>query len=94
MKGWLIGARLLTAVALACAHLLGTDLPAMLITLAGGVWFGYSIRTGRKWISYLATQFALGMLFTLSQDPARAPMWPLDLSACSGSLSVQPGSIC
>ena len=64
-----LGCFLGSAVALLCVHLFGTDLPAMLLTLAGGVWVGYSIQTGREGISYLGTQFTLGMLITLVQGP-------------------------
>jgi uncharacterized membrane protein YccC len=64
-----LGCLLGSAAALLCVHLFGTDLPAMLLTLAGGVWLGYSIQTGREGISYLGTQFTLGMLITLVQGP-------------------------
>jgi uncharacterized membrane protein YccC len=64
-----LGCFLGSATALLCVHLFGTDLPAILLTLAGGVWVGYSIQTGREGISYLGTQFTLGMLITLVQGP-------------------------
>lgn len=64
-----LGCLLGSAVALLCVRLFGTDLPAMLLILAGGVWLGYCIQTGREGISYLGTQFTLGMLITLVQGP-------------------------
>ena len=64
-----LGCFLGSVVALLCVHLFGTDLPATLLALAGGVWVGYSIQTGREGISYLGTQFTLGMLITLVQGP-------------------------
>jgi uncharacterized membrane protein YccC len=41
----------------------------MALTLTAGVWVGYSIQIGREGISYLGTQFTLGMLITLVQGP-------------------------
>ena len=64
-----IGCLLGGALALLCVYLFGTELPALVLTLAAGVWIGYSIQTGHEGISYLGTQFALGMLITLVQGP-------------------------
>lgn len=64
-----LGCLLGSAVAMLCIGFVGTDLPAMVLVLGIGVWLGYSVQIGREGISYLGTQFALGMLITLVQGP-------------------------
>jgi uncharacterized membrane protein YccC len=64
-----LGCLLGGTVALLCLGLFPTELPEMALTLAAGVWVGYSIQIGREGISYLGTQFTLGMLITLVQGP-------------------------
>ena len=64
-----LGCLLGSAVALLSVDLFGTGFAALAITLSAGVWVGYSIQIGREGISYLGTQFTLGMLITLVQGP-------------------------
>jgi len=65
MLGCLLG----SAAAIACIGLSGDHPLAALLALSGGVWLGHQIQTGREGISYLGTQFALGLLITLIQGP-------------------------
>jgi uncharacterized membrane protein YccC len=62
-----LGCLLGGTVALLCVGLFGTGLAATAIILAAGVWVGYSIQIGCEGISYLGTQFTLGLLITLVQ---------------------------
>jgi uncharacterized membrane protein YccC len=68
-----LGCLLGTAVALICVRLFSTDLPTMVIILAGSVWLRYFIQTGREG---LGTQLALGMLITLVQGSGRSRTCP------------------
>jgi uncharacterized membrane protein YccC len=65
-----VGCLLGSIVALICIGLFGTGLPVTTLVLAAGVWIGYYVQTGPEEISYIGTQFALGLLITLVQGPA------------------------
>jgi hypothetical protein len=75
-----LGRLLGSAVALNCVRVLGTDLPAMVLILAGGIWLDYSIQTGREAIpersSSVATQINHG---------------PSSLVACKTKWSMRTG---
>src|SRR5260370_32736668 len=97
MRGCLIGrsaAYWAARTALICVRLLGTDLPGMVLMLAGSVWLDYPIQTGGEAVSYPGTQYALGMLITLVQVPGPITDMPPGWTACSASLSVRPCSTC
>jgi len=64
-----LGCLLGSIVALLCINFFGTGFGTMALTLAVGVWIGYSIQIGQEGIGYLGTQFTLGLLITLVQGP-------------------------
>jgi uncharacterized membrane protein YccC len=65
-----LGCLLGSIVALICMGFFGTGLLATILVLAGGVWVGYHVQAGPEAISYLGTQFTMGLLITLVQGPA------------------------
>jgi uncharacterized membrane protein YccC len=64
-----IGCLLGSAVALASLSVMGDTLLPLLLVLSAGVWVGYHVQNGRNGVSYIGTQFALGLLITLVQGP-------------------------
>jgi uncharacterized membrane protein YccC len=62
-----VGCLLGSAVALASLSVLGNTLLPSLLVLSAGVYIGYHIQNGRNGVSYVGTQFALGLLITLVQ---------------------------
>ena len=63
------GCLLGSAVALASLSALGDTLLPSLLVLSVGVWVGHHVQNGRNGVSYVGTQFALGLLITLVQGP-------------------------
>ena len=63
------GCLLGSGVALASLSALGDTLLPTLIVLSVGVWIGHHIQNGRNGVSYVGTQFVLGLLTTLVQGP-------------------------
>jgi uncharacterized membrane protein YccC len=63
------GCLLGSAVALASLSALGNTLLPSLLVLSVGVWVGYHVQNGRNGVSYVGTQFVLGLLITLVQGP-------------------------
>ena len=63
------GCLLGSAVALASLSALGNTLLPSLLVLSVGVWIGYHVQNGNNTVSYIGTQFALGLLITLVQGP-------------------------
>jgi uncharacterized membrane protein YccC len=63
------GCLLGSAVALASLSALGDTLLPSLLVLSVGVWVGYHVQNGRNGVSYVGTQFVLGLLVTLVQGP-------------------------
>jgi uncharacterized membrane protein YccC len=63
------GCLLGSAVALASLSILGDTLLPSLLVLSVGVWVGYHVQNGRNGVSYIGTQFVLGLLITLVQGP-------------------------
>ena len=64
-----VGCLMGSATAIASIALFGDSFLGLLITLCAGVWLAYHVQTGREGVSYLGTQFALGLLITLVQGP-------------------------
>jgi hypothetical protein len=58
-----------SAVALASLSALGDTLFPSLLVLSVGVWVGHHVQNGRNGVSYVGTQFVLGLLITLVQGP-------------------------
>lgn len=56
-------------VALGSLSALGDTLLPSLLVLSAGVWVGYHVQNGRNGVSYVGTQFVLGLLITLVQGP-------------------------
>jgi uncharacterized membrane protein YgaE (UPF0421/DUF939 family) len=67
-----LGCLLGGAIAVASIALFGDALLPWLLALSAGVWVGYHIQTGREGISYLGTQFSVGLLIVLVQGPGPA----------------------
>jgi uncharacterized membrane protein YccC len=63
------GCLLGSAVALASLSALGDTLFPSLLVLSVGVWVGHHVQNGRNGVSYVGTQFVLGLLITLVQGP-------------------------
>jgi uncharacterized membrane protein YccC len=63
------GCLLGSSVALASLSALGNTLLPSLLVLSVGVWVGYHVQNGRNGVSYVGTQFVLGLLVTLVQGP-------------------------
>jgi uncharacterized membrane protein YccC len=63
------GCLLGSAVALASLSALGDTLLPSLLVLSAGVWVGHHVQNGRNGVSYVGTQFVLGLLITLVQGP-------------------------
>jgi uncharacterized membrane protein YccC len=63
------GCLLGSAAALASLSALGDTLLPSLLVLSAGVWVGHHVQNGRNGVSYLGTQFVLGLLITLVQGP-------------------------
>jgi uncharacterized membrane protein YccC len=63
------GCLLGSVVALASLSALGDTLLPSLLVLSIGVWIGHHVQNGRNGVSYLGTQFVLGLLITLVQGP-------------------------
>ena len=63
------GCLLGSVVALGSLSALGDTLLPSLIVLSVGVWVGHHIQNGRNGVSYVGTQFVLGLLTTLVQGP-------------------------
>jgi len=63
------GCLLGSAVALANLSALGDTLLPSLLVLSVGVWVGHHVQNGRNGVSYVGTQFVLGLLVTLVQGP-------------------------
>jgi uncharacterized membrane protein YccC len=63
------GCLLGSAVALGTLSALGNTLLPSLLVLSVGVWIGYHVQNGRNGVSYIGTQFVLGLLTTLVQGP-------------------------
>ena len=63
------GCLLGSAVALASLSALGDTLLPSLLVLSVGVWVGHHVQNGRNGVSYVGTQFVLGLLITLVQGP-------------------------
>jgi uncharacterized membrane protein YccC len=63
------GCLLGSAVALASLSTLGNTLLPSLLVLSVGVWVGHHVQNGRNGVSYVGTQFVLGLLVTLVQGP-------------------------
>jgi uncharacterized membrane protein YccC len=64
-----VGCLLGSVVALASLSTLGNTLLASLLVLSAGVWIGYHVQNGRNGVTYVGTQFTLGLLITLVQGP-------------------------
>lgn len=63
----ILGCLLGSIAALTSIALFGEALLPALLTLCVGVWLGYQVQNGREGVSYLGTQFTLGLLTTLVQ---------------------------
>jgi uncharacterized membrane protein YccC len=63
------GCLLGSAAALASLSALGDTLLPSLLVLSVGVWLGHHVQNGRNGVSYVGTQFVLGLLVTLVQGP-------------------------
>ena len=63
------GCLLGSAVALASLSALGDTLLPSLLVLSVGVLVGHHVQNGRNGVSYVGTQFVLGLLVTLVQGP-------------------------
>lgn len=63
------GCLLGSVVALGSLSALGDTLLPSLIVLSVGVWIGHHVQNGRSGVSYVGTQFVLGLLTTLVQGP-------------------------
>jgi uncharacterized membrane protein YccC len=61
------GCLLGSAVALASLSALGATLLPSLLVLSVGIWVGHHVQNGRNGLSYVGTQFVLGLLVTLVQ---------------------------
>jgi uncharacterized membrane protein YccC len=55
--------------ALGILSALGDTLLPSLLVLSVGVWVGHHVQNGRNGVSYVGTQFVLGLLITLVQGP-------------------------
>jgi hypothetical protein len=64
------GCLLGSAVALASLSALGDTLLPSLLVLSVGVLVGHHVQNGRKGVSYVGTQFVLGVLVTLLKGQA------------------------
>lgn len=64
------GCLLGSIVALASLSVLGDTLLPSLLVLSVGVWVGYHVQSGHNGVSYVGTQFVLGLLVTLVQGPS------------------------
>ena len=64
------GCLLGSAVALASLSALGDTLLPSLLVLSVGVWVGHHVQNGRNGVSYVGTQFVLGLLVTLLKGQA------------------------
>jgi uncharacterized membrane protein YccC len=63
------GCLLGSVVALGSLWALGDRLLPSLVVLSVGIWVGHHIQNGRNGVSYIGTQFVLGLLITLVQGP-------------------------
>jgi uncharacterized membrane protein YccC len=63
------GCLLGSVAALASLPALGNTLLPSLLVLSVGVWVGHHVQNGRNGVSYVGTQFVLGLLITLVQGP-------------------------
>jgi uncharacterized membrane protein YccC len=63
------GCLLGSVVALGSLSALGDTLLPSLLVLSVGVWVGHHVQNGRNGVSYVGTQFVLGLLVTLVQGP-------------------------
>jgi uncharacterized membrane protein YccC len=61
------GCLLGSAVALASLSALGATLLPSLLVLSVGIWVSHHVQNGRNGLSYVGTQFVLGLLVTLVQ---------------------------
>ncbi|GAB0115069.1 FUSC family protein [Acidisoma sp. C75] len=68
----ILGCGLGGLVALIAVVLAGDDRLAWTLCLAGGVWIGFHIQSGRSGLSYLGTQFAFAFLVAFVQGPGPA----------------------
>jgi uncharacterized membrane protein YccC len=68
----ILGCLLGSLAAILCLSVASDAVLPGILAIAGGIWIGHQIQTGREGISYLGTQFALGFLITLIQGPAPA----------------------
>jgi uncharacterized membrane protein YccC len=59
-----------SVVALASLSSLGDTLLPSLLVLSVGVWVGYHVQNGRNGVSYIGTEFVLGLLIALVQGPS------------------------
>jgi uncharacterized membrane protein YccC len=64
-----VGCLLGSVVALGSLWVLGDTLLPSLFVLSVGIWVGHHIQNGRNGVSYIGTQFVLGLLITLVQGP-------------------------
>jgi hypothetical protein len=70
-----LGCLLGSAVALNCVRVLGTDLPAMALILAGGIWLDYSIQTGREAIPERSSSWACCSSWSKYPGQSRTRPW-------------------